>query len=77
MALLRTITVLVKLPGNKTETLRQNVPAEWISGDKDAMSEVIDNPKVRTKISVVREHLISVQIGDPWDSAAASRVVRA
>jgi hypothetical protein len=77
MALVRMIKVLVKLPGNKTETLRDTIPADWVSGDKDAISEVLQNPKVRTKIAVVAEHIISVQIGDPYDPAEAGRVIRA
>jgi hypothetical protein len=67
MALTRTITVLLKLPGNKTQSIVESVPAEWISGDKDAISELLENPKIRTKIAVVVEHVISVQISDPYD----------
>lgn len=76
MATIRTITVLVKLPGNKTQTLKQNVPAEWIAGDRDAMSELLQNDKVRTKISVQAEQVISVQISDPYDSTGTVRIVR-
>jgi len=76
MALERTITVLLKLPGNKTQTITQSVPADWINGDKDAISEVLENPRVRTKIAVVADHVISVQISEPWDLSASRRIVR-
>lgn len=76
MAYERTISVLLKLPGNKTQTLTESVPAEWISGEKDAISEVLENPKIRTKIAVVAEHVISAQISDPYDPNATVRLVR-
>ena len=75
MALQRMITVLVKLPGNKTQTLEESVPAEWVSGERDAISEVLQNEQVRTKIAVLAEHVISVQISDPFDPDAVTRVV--
>jgi hypothetical protein len=78
MSLIRTVKVIVKLPGNKTETLTESIPGEWVAGDKDALSEVLENPKIRTKIAVVQEHVISAQISDPWDptNAGGFRVVR-
>ena len=76
MALIRTVTVLLKLPGNKTETIKEHVPAGWISGKKDAISEILENEQVRTKIAVVAEHVISVQIGEPWDPTVPVRIVR-
>ena len=76
MSLVRTISVLVKLPGNKTQTIRENVPADWITGEKDAISEILENQKVRTKIAVVADHIISVQISNPWDPAGTARIVR-
>jgi hypothetical protein len=76
MALYRTITVLLKLPGNKTQTIAERVPAEWITGDKDAMSELLDNPQVRTRISVAADHVISVQITNPYDPHLQTRIVR-
>lgn len=74
--MIRTIKVLVKLPGNKTQTLTETVPADWISGNRDALTELLQNEKVRTKISVQPDHVISVQISDPWNPAASARVVR-
>lgn len=76
MALVRSVRVLVKLPGNKTQTLSENIPAEWVTGEKDALSEVLENPKLRTKISVMPDHVISAQISDPYDPIAGVRIVR-
>ena len=76
VAMIRTIKVLVKLPGNKTQTLTETVPAEWITGDRDALSELLQNDKVRTKISVNADHVVSVQISEPWNPMGSARVVR-
>jgi hypothetical protein len=76
MALVRTITVLLKLPGNKTQKITERVPAEWITGDKDAISEVLENPKVRTRIAVAADHVISVQISNPWDPNESYNIIR-
>jgi hypothetical protein len=77
MALIRTIRVMVKLPGNKTETITEHIPADWVAGDKDALSEVLENPRIRTKIAVVQEHVISAQISDPWEPRDGGiRIVR-
>lgn len=76
MAYIRTVTVLVKLPGNKSETLVESIPADWVSGDKDAISEVLENPKIRTRIAVVPEYIISAQITEPWDPSNAGRIIR-
>jgi hypothetical protein len=76
MALVRTIRVLVKLPGNKTQTITESVPADWVSGEKDAITEVLENAKVRTKIAVSADYLISAQISDPWDPTQSVRILR-
>lgn len=76
MALIRTLTVLVKLPGNKTEKLVENIPADWVTGEKDALSEVLENAQIRTRIAVVQEYIISAQISQPWDPSNAGRVFR-
>ena len=76
MTMVRRVTVLVKLPGNKTQSLSENIPADWVTGEKDALSEVLENPKIRTKIAVVADHVISAQISDPWDPSQGIRIVR-
>jgi hypothetical protein len=68
--------VLVKLPGNKTQTLTERIPADWVSGEKDALSEVLENKKIRTKIAVVAENVISAQISDPRDPDETISIMR-
>lgn len=67
MANLRTVTVKLRGPAGKYETISEDVPADWISGENDAMEEILSNKKLRTRLSVNAEFLVSAQISEPWD----------
>jgi len=67
MALVRTVTVGFRGAGGKLEKVEDQVPADWLSGDGDAMEEVKTNKKLRTRIAVDPNAVIYAKIGDPWD----------
>jgi hypothetical protein len=67
MAMVRDVTVGFRGANNKIEKVSDAVPADWIIGDRDALAEIYDNPKLRTRISVAEGAAIWAQIGDPYD----------
>jgi hypothetical protein len=67
MALKRDVTVGFRGANNKIERVNVVVPAEWISGDKDAMREIVENTKLRTRLSVNPETALWVEIGEEYD----------
>jgi hypothetical protein len=67
MALKRDVTVGFRGANNKIERVDVVVPAEWVSGDKDAMREIVENAKLRTRLSVNPEAALWVQISDVYD----------
>lgn len=75
MALVRSVTIGFRAANNKIERVETTIPADWVSGDRDALSEIYDNPKVRTKISVAEGAAIWAEIGEPWDPARGGGIV--
>lgn len=67
--MVRDVTVGFRGANNKIEKVSDAVPAEWITGDRDALAEIYDNPKLRTRISVAEGAAIWAQIGDPYDNS--------
>ena len=68
--MVRDVTVSFQGPGRSIEKIVANVPAEWISGDRDAMLELTSNEKLRSRIAVEAEAVLAVQISDPYDDTA-------
>jgi hypothetical protein len=70
MTLKRDVTVGFRGANNKIERVVVTVPAEWISGEKDAMREIVENQKLRTRLSVNPEAALWVEISEPYDDDA-------
>ena len=69
-ALVRTVEVGFKGANNKLEKVSDEVPAEWISGENDAMAEVVNNAKLRTRFAVNPMAVVYARISEPWDPDA-------
>jgi hypothetical protein len=67
MSLLRQVTVGFRGANNKIERVTTSIPAEWVSGDRDALAEIYDNPKLRTRLSVAPGSAVWAEISDPFD----------
>jgi len=75
MALKRDVTVGFRGANNKIERVIVTIPAEWVRGDRDAMLELTDNAKLRTRLSVAANAPIWVEIGDQYDDSVIGRVI--
>jgi hypothetical protein len=67
MALVRDVTVGFRGANNKIERVITTVPAEWVSGELDALAEIYDNSKLRTRLSVAPGSAIWAEISDPYE----------
>lgn len=77
MAMVRDVTIGFQGAGKKIETVHATIPADWVSGENDALSEIEENPKVRSRIAVVLGTALWAKIGDPYDDSPDSyRAIR-
>jgi hypothetical protein len=76
MSLTRLVIVGFRGPGGKIEKVTQEIPADWVTGELDALHEVYNNQRLRTKIAVAPDTVIWAQISDPRDLSQVMRVVR-
>lgn len=75
MAMVRAVRVGFKGANGKIERVETTVPADWISGDKDALTEIFDNDKVRTRLSVTPGAAIWAEISAPYDNSPRGMVL--
>ena len=76
MALVRTVTVGFQGANKKIERVTVNIPADWVSGERDALHEIHDNEKLRTRLAVTPGTALWAEIGEPWDPTAGIAVMR-
>ena len=74
MTMVRDVEIGFQGAGRKLETVRTTIPAEWVSGENDAMSEVEDNPKVRTRIAIALGSALWAKISEAYDDSQPSYV---
>jgi hypothetical protein len=67
MALLRAIEVGFEGPNKKIERVNDVVPAEWITGKRDALTEIYENENLRTRLAVKPGAAIWAKISEPTD----------
>lgn len=67
MGMRRAVTVGFRGANNKIEQVSVSVPAEWISGTRDAMSELVENSQLKTRLSVNPAAAIWVEISEPYE----------
>jgi hypothetical protein len=76
MALIRSVTVGIRVSGSKIQEIVDHIPAEWVVGDKDALSEIYDNQQLRSIISVAPGQAVWAKISKPYEAAGSTRIVR-
>ena len=69
MTMVRDVTVGFQGAGKKIESVHATIPADWVTGENDALSEIEDNPKVRSRIAVALGTAVYAKIGDPYDDS--------
>lgn len=67
MALVRTVTVGIRDAGGKVHVVTHDVPEDWASGERDAMVEVAENERLRTRFAVDPASVVYAKIGEPRD----------
>ena len=72
MAIVRDLTVGFRGANSKIERVSTTIPADWVSGERDALAEIYDNQKLRTRLSVAAGTAIWAEIGDPYDDKPTS-----
>jgi hypothetical protein len=76
MSLLRAVSVGFQGPNRKIEEVTATIPAEWVTGDRDALTEIYENNKLRTRIAVTPGAALWAKISDPYNPVSSVRVVR-
>ena len=66
-ALVREVTVGFQGPNKKIERVSATVPADWISGKRDALVEVYENTQLRARLAVTPGTALWAEISDPFD----------
>ncbi len=74
MALIRDVSVGFQGSSGKIERVEAQIPADWVSGEKDALHEIYENQRVRTRIAVTPGSALWATIGEPWDPVAAAAI---
>lgn len=64
---MRVVTVGFRGANNKLEQISTTIPADWVTGERDALTEVYDNQKLRTRLSVAPNNAVWAEISDPFD----------
>jgi hypothetical protein len=72
MKMVREVTIGFQGAGKKIERVTATVPAEWISGAHDALSEIYNNSKLRTRLSVAPGTALWAEISEPYDDSPAA-----
>jgi hypothetical protein len=67
VALMREVRIGFRGANNKIERVSVSVPAEWISGNRDAKVEILENEKLRTRLSVNPDAAVWIEISDPYN----------
>jgi hypothetical protein len=67
MPFVRTITVGFQGANRKIEKVSVDVPAAWVSGDRDALFEIEHNERLRTRLAVTPGTALWAEIGEPWN----------
>ena len=68
--LVREVTVGFQGPNKKIERVSATVPADWITGTRDALVEVYNNAQLRTRLAVTPGTALWAEIGDPFEPGA-------
>lgn len=69
MAMIREVTVGFQGQNRKIERVSATIPAEWVSGKRDALTEIYENDRLRTRLSVTPGSALWAEIGDPYDDS--------
>jgi hypothetical protein len=69
--LLREVIVGFQGPNKKIEQVSVSVPADWISGSRDALVEIHENQQLRTRLAVAPGAALWAQISDPYEDSPA------
>jgi hypothetical protein len=69
MAIVRSVHVGFQGANRKIEQYSTTIPADWVSGEKDALTEVYENQKLRTRLSVAPGTAIWAEISEPYDDS--------
>lgn len=69
MAMVRQVEVGFQGANRKIEKVSTTIPADWVTGQKDALSEVYENQKLRTRLSVQPGTAVWAEISDPFDDS--------
>jgi hypothetical protein len=69
MAMVRTVSVGFQGANRKIEQISSTIPADWVTGDRDALHEIYNNEKLRTRISVAPSTAIWAEISAPFDDS--------
>lgn len=75
MAMVRTVTVGFQDANRKIEQVSSTIPADWVTGDKDALFEIYNNDRLRTRLSVAATTALWAEISDAFDDSPRGRRV--
>jgi len=67
MASIRTVTVGFQGPNRNIERVTIQIPADWVTGERDALVEIENNERLRTRLAVRHGAALWAEIGEPWE----------